>query len=243
MTTPDNDRQRSLFASIIDPSDTIAAICIFMAGLHVALAFLPVRIAIQAWRLFEISPRAILAAFENGDAYSAARAFLGHIFFHVNAAHLLINITGILILGAVVYREMAARATVRKSDAPAAFIAFFLISGMAAAAAYVFASPDSGRPMIGASGAAAGLAGACVWIYVTRYRAGGARAGFSLNFLIIALTSVLLVVSSILLDTSPISHALFGSASAWQAHIGGYLFGVFAYPLFERLAGAGAAVR
>ncbi|PQA88921.1 rhomboid family intramembrane serine protease [Hyphococcus luteus] len=240
MTSPEDDDQRSLLAMIIDPPNAIAGLCALMAALHAALAFAPARLVGQVWRLFELSPRPVLMALERGDVASAARAFLGYMFFHVNAAHLLINLAAILALGAVVYREMEARAAARKSDAAAAFIAFFMISGMAAGAAFVLARPDAYQPMIGASGGAAGLAGACAWLFVTRTGEGGGLAGDALNFVILVLTSAVLIIASIYLDTSPLSHKLFGSASAWQAHVGGYVFGVFAYPLFERLAGAAA---
>ncbi len=240
MKTPEDDDQRSLLAMIVDPPNAIAGLCALMAVVHVALAFAPGRLAYAMWRLFEVSPKLILIGLDRGEYARAARAFLGHMFFHVNVGHLLINLTAVLVLGGVVYREMEARAHARKSDAAAAFIAFFLISGMAAAAVYVLARPDSFQPMIGASGGAAGLAGACAWLFTTRTAEGGGFVGDLLNIVILILVSAVLIAGSVYLDTSPLSLKLFGTVSAWQAHVGGYVFGVIAYPLFERLSGAAA---
>lgn len=237
MTTPRNDDQRSVLAMTLDPPNAIAGLCAFMAVLHVALTLSPARVARQAWRYFELSPKPVLRALEQGEFLRAARAFLGHMFFHVNAVHLLLNLAAVLCLGAIVYREMAARAVVRRSDAATAFLAFFLISGMAAAMVFVLASPDSYRPMIGSSGAAAGLAGAVAWIFVTRSAVGRPRSGGLRNAVVLVLVSAVLIALSVYLDTSPLSRRLFGTISAWQAHVGGYAFGVVAYPLFERLAG------
>ncbi|MCK5750347.1 MAG: rhomboid family intramembrane serine protease, partial [Oricola sp.] len=186
-----------------------------------------------------LSPKSILRALEEGEFLRAARGFLGHIFFHVNAVHLLLNLAAVIGLGAIVYREMEARTVERKSDAGTAFLAFFLISGMAAAMAFVLASPESYQPMIGSSGSAAGLAGACAWIFVTRSAVGRPRPGGVRNGLALVFISAALIGLSIYLDTSPISRRLFGTISAWQAHVGGYVFGVLAYPLFERMAGPG----
>lgn len=238
MNKPEDDGQRGLLAMILDPPSVIAGLCALMAVVHVALAFAPARTAWRAWRLFEVSPRPLLLALERGDLVRAARAFLGHMFFHVNAPHLLLNVAAILGLGAIVYREMEAREPARRNDAAVAFLAFFLISGMAAAAVFILATPDSYRPMIGASGGAAGLAGACAWIFVTRNSGGQPRPDALRNAIFLVLISAALLASSIYLDTSPLSLRLFGSVSAWQAHMGGYVFGVLAYPLFERMAGA-----
>lgn len=238
MNKPEDDDQRSLLAMIFDPPTAIAGLCALMAVLHVALAFAPARLARQAWRLFEVSPKPMLMALERGDLVRVARAFLGHMFFHVNAAHLLLNVAAILTLGAIAYREMEARDGEHKNDAAVSFLAFFLISGMAAAAVFILVTPESYRPMIGASGGAAGLAGACAWIFVTRASDGQPRSGALRNGFFLVLISAALIASSIYFDTSPLSLRLFGSVSAWQAHVGGYVFGVVAYPLFERMAGA-----
>lgn len=260
MNQTEDDDQRSLLAMIVDPPNAIAGLCALMAVLHVAVALAPARLARQAWRLFEVSPRPVLRALSEGDVIAPARSFLGYMFFHVNAAHLLINVAGILCFGAIAYRELDARDGERKSDAAVSFIAFFLISGMAAAAFYVLTSPDSYRPMIGASGGAAGIAGAVVLIFARQdwpglpfsKMANTAIVAAAISAALVALNVVLYFCFDFLLDLLQSKKILLehlfqwrillntwlGAASAWKAHAAGYVFGMLAFPLFERMAGA-----
>ena len=237
MNPTKDDEQPSLLDMIKDPPNAVAGLCAFMAVLHVVLSLAPVRFARQAWRLFEVSPKPLLWALEHGHYVRAVRAFIGHMFFHVNAVHLLTNVAAIVALGSLVYREFEARAPERRSDASVAFLAFFLTSGLAAAAVYVLARPDSFQPMIGASGGAAGLAGACAWLFAVQNGDSGKLVSAFLNAALLVGVSAALIGASIYLDTSQLSMRLFGSASAWRAHVGGYVYGILAYPLFERLAG------
>ena len=237
MNTSRENNHKSLLAMVADPPNAIAGLCAFMAVLHVSLEFTPARLARQTWRYFDLSPRTVLRALDNEDYLRVARSLIGYMFFHVNAVHLLMNLAAIIVLGGIVFREMEARGTERRSDASTAFVAFFLISGMAAAMVFVLANPQSYQPMIGASGAAAGLAGACAWIFVTRSGVGQPRPGAVKNAVILVVVSAVLIGLNIFADLSPVSVRLFGTVSAWQAHVGGYVFGVLFYPLFERLAG------
>lgn len=239
MNKPEYPGRGGWLALLKNPPDAVAAIGVALAFIYSATALAPDRMVWRIWRLFELSPARVLGAGENGDYFSFVRAFVGHIFFHVNLAHLMINLIAVLAAGAFVHREMISRAQTRKSDAAAAFVAFFILSGMFAGLGYVFSDAQSFRAMIGASGAAAGLVGACVWILTTRGQDGAPNGDPIRSAMMIALISAIVVSLSIFLDTSKLSLMLFGSASAWQAHIGGYVFGVLAYPLFEKLAGAG----
>ncbi len=238
MNTHKDDEQRGLLAMIANPPNAVAGLCVIFVSLHIALALIPAGAARQIWRYFELSPKRALRALEAGEFFRVVRTLIGHIFFHVNLAHLLINLAAVLVLGTIVHREMAARAQQRKSDATTAFFGFFLISGMMAGAVFILSVPDSYQPMIGASGAAAGLAGACAWLFVTRTSAGKPSPNALRNLLVLFLVSAALIAASYFLDTSKVSLKLFGSVSAWQAHVGGYVFGLVFYPLFERLAGA-----
>ena len=68
---------------------------------------------------------------------------------------------------------------------------------------------------------------------------GEPRRGVLKNSAILILISASVIALTIFLDTSKLSHMLFNNNSAYPAHIGGYLFGVLTYPVFERFAGAG----
>ncbi|GJL92602.1 rhomboid family intramembrane serine protease [Hyphococcus sp.] len=214
--------------------DAVAGIVLLLSVIQIGTALAPVRAVRRVWRMVEISPGRILRAVEAGDLAGVVRPYLGHMFFHINLVHYLMNVIAILAAGTFVFREMKSRATPGKSDASAAFIAFFLLSGLAAGFVFVAANLHSYTPMIGASGAAAGLFGAGVWILVMRNH--GENRSTRYCIVAVAVATLDIVLASFLLDNSFLSQVLFNSPSAWQAHLGGYLFGVLFYPLFERMA-------
>jgi membrane associated rhomboid family serine protease len=214
--------------------DTVAGIALLLSVVQVGAALAPIGMVRRLWRLFELSPGRILRAVESGDLTGVARPYLGHMFFHINLAHYLTNLLAIAIAGTFVFRELKAHAQPGKSDASAAFIAFFVLSGLAAGFVFAAANLNSYRPMIGASGAAAGLFGACVWILVMRGE--GKRRSKQYRAAALFVATLNIAMASYLLDTSFLSRLAFNGPSAWQAHFGGYIFGVLFYPLFERMA-------
>jgi len=231
MTNENAPERKGWLSSLMDPPQSVAAIIIFLSVIQICAELASLAQLRRVWRLFELSPALAHRAFEQGAYIKDLIApLLGHMFFHVNVQHFLVNIIAILCAGAFVQSEIDAEAGERKSDAAASFIAFFVLCGMFAGTFYVFAFPKSFLPIIGASGAAAGLLGAAVWIF---FMNGGASR---YRVLWVALVSVVIMGTSIILDTSKASITVFGSISAWPVHVGGYLFGLFTYPFFERLA-------
>ncbi len=216
--------------------DAVAAPALLISLIQIASELAPQAIVWRAWRLIELSPAKIARALEAGDLIAVIRPYLGYMWFHINFAHYFVNLAAIFAAGAFVYREMDLHGQPGKSDAPAAFLAFFILSGLAAGFAFAAANPHSFTPMIGASGAASGLFGAAVWIFLMRPEQGARQQSHWRRFALLALASIDIVMASYLFDTSPVSKALFNSASAWQAHAGGCIFGIVFYPLFERMA-------
>ncbi len=119
----------------------------------------------------------------------------------------------------------------------ARFLVFYLLCGLSAAVAQVALLPDSPVPMVGASGAIAGVLGAYMLLYPT------ARV-LTLVFLVIFirvmyLPSVFLLGIWFLMQLWSASSG--GTAGvAWYAHLGGFaagllLVGVFALPTRSRL--------
>jgi membrane associated rhomboid family serine protease len=111
------------------------------------------------------------------------------------------------------------------------FVVFYLVCGIAAAAAQVLAQPDSPVPMVGASGAISGVMGAYIVLY-PRVRV------YTLVPLIIIFTTVALPAWVILGYWMLLQ--VFGGLSgqeggvAFWAHIGGFLAGVLLVKLFAR---------
>jgi membrane associated rhomboid family serine protease len=109
------------------------------------------------------------------------------------------------------------------------YLIFYLLAGAAAALMQVYVQPESPNPLIGASGAIAGVLGAYLILFPQ------ARIA-SLVFLIIFFTIVEIPAAVFLLlwmglqVYSGLFHASGGIA--WWAHIGGFLFGAVMVSLF-----------
>jgi membrane associated rhomboid family serine protease len=105
------------------------------------------------------------------------------------------------------------------------YIAFYLLCGLAAAMAQVLSSPASQVPMVGASGAIAGVLGA----YIVLYPHARVRC---LWILFIIITTVY-VPAWLLLGIWFISQFIIpGEGVAWMAHVGGFVTGFLLVRLF-----------
>jgi len=258
METPEPNPKKSRWQWLDAIPDPVAAVALALTILQLATALAPVRAVRRLWRLVEVSPARIARAAEAGDWAGLVRPYLGHMFFHINLVHYVVNLTAILTAGTLVFREMQAKTAPGKSDPAAAFIAFFLLCGMAGAFAFVALNPKTYMPMIGASGAAAGLFGAVVLMIARRDWSALPLVGAAKTiFVIVAISTALVIVNYVLfalfdslLDLLQSNKLMLsripgwrsklniwlGGGSAWQAHAGGYLFGLVAFPLFERMA-------
>ena len=107
------------------------------------------------------------------------------------------------------------------------FLAFYLLCGIAAAITQVLAAPASTMPMIGASGAIAGVLGGYILLYPTaRVRC--------LLFLFVFITTIR-IPAFILLGLWFVSQFFMQSEGvAWMAHVGGFLAGLALVKLFAR---------
>jgi len=105
---------------------------------------------------------------------------------------------------------------------PFRFLAFYLLCGLGAAATQVALMPGSDVPMVGASGAIAGILGAYALLYP---RAQILTLVFLLIFIrIMYLPAVLLLGIWFLMQI--LSAGGGGAGVAWWAHIGGFVVGV-----------------
>jgi len=113
------------------------------------------------------------------------------------------------------------------------FIAFYLLTGLAAALGQVIVSPDSIVPMVGASGAISGVMGAYLVLY-PRVKV------YTLVPIFIFFTSIALPAWAMLgywfviqLVSGLFSSSEMGGVAFW-AHIGGFVAGVVLIKLFAR---------
>jgi len=112
------------------------------------------------------------------------------------------------------------------------FLLFYLVCGLVAGLAQVFYSPNSTIPMIGASGAVAGVLGAYLLLFP------GARV-LTLFFIIIFIKLIRLPALIVLGFWFLIQLLGLGGAAesniAFLAHIGGFLAGLVLVKIFQPL--------
>ena len=151
---------------------------------------------------------------------------------HGGFAHLIVNSIWLMAFGAVVARRIGT----------SKFLIFWVFSAIASAALYWLVNQDSNVPMIGASGVVSALMGAA------------ARFAFPMNGRFNRMYAHLLprlTLAEAMTNRTVITYvaiwfginalAAFGFSGgvadgaqiAWEAHIGGFLFGFFVFPLFD----------
>jgi membrane associated rhomboid family serine protease len=149
--------------------------------------------------------------------FNLAIRFVSYIFLHGSWTHLMINGVWLLPFVAIVARRFGALL----------FLVFFLICGAAAAAAFLASKWGVAEPVIGASGAIAGLMAAGFRLIDYPYSPGtrpGAMAPLLSPQVLLwtALTVAIFVVFGITgFGTGPGPQVI-----AWQAHIGGFFAGL-----------------
>jgi len=132
-------------------------------------------------------------------------------FLHGGWMHLLGNMLYLWIFGKNVEDAMG----------PGRFLLFYLLTGLCATFVHVLSEPDSAIPMIGASGAIAGVLGAYFILYP--------RAQIKTFILLIIFIQIIHIPAVFILGFWFIRQILgIGSDGvAWYAHIGGFLVGMF----------------
>ena len=106
----------------------------------------------------------------------------------------------------------------------ARFVAFYLFCGAAATAAHVLAGPDSTIPMVGASGAIAGVLGA----YMASFPGARIHVVVFLLFFIQVIRVPALIVLGVWFAVQLINASAEGGTAggvAWYAHIAGFVVG------------------
>jgi membrane associated rhomboid family serine protease len=117
---------------------------------------------------------------------------------------------------------------VEQTTGAARFLAFYLLAGLAATAAQVLATPGSALPMVGASGAIAGVMGAYLLLYP--------RARVRCIWVLIILVNFVNIPAWALLGIWFVSQFFvpLESGVAWMAHVGGFVAGLLLVRLFAR---------
>src|SRR5512139_3375602 len=150
---------------------------------------------------------------------------LTSMFLHGGWLHIISNMWILLIFGDNVEERMRV----------GGYLLFYLLSGVAAAGLQSVLLQGSSEPMIGASGAIAGVLGAYLILFPHARVASLVPILFIFTVITIPATLFLLFwfVSQLFSGWLTLGGAT-GSGVAWWAHVGGFLFGVVTAYLFAR---------
>ena len=118
------------------------------------------------------------------------------------------------------------------------FLLFYFVSGLAAIALYTLFSPSSNIPLVGASGAIAGVMGAYIVLH-PRAKITVLIIFFFIQFIqlpakvVLGIWFIYQILMSVLGSAS-------GGGVAWMAHVGGFVFGYLVMRLMVKLFGRGS---
>ena len=170
----------------------------------------PARYFNPEWAMFQGYPEGLLTP------------LISHMFLHSGWLHVILNMWTLWIFGDNVEDVMG----------PFRFLAFYLLCGRGALAVHMLTSPGSTVPVVGASGAIAGVMGAYFFLYPH------AKVVTFLPILIIPFVFELPAVFYLgaLFMTQVFSGLLApagGGGVAWWAHIGGFVAGMLLLRFFR----------
>lgn len=172
-----------------------------------------------------------------GGTIARFSAWVTHIFLHSDVTHLLFNSAWLLVFGSATARRLS----------PSAFFAFFILGGVAGAAAFLVSMGPPGGAMIGASGAVSALMGGTMRFMFSQLDSVGsfdfradARVAPTMTLRAALLDRRVQSVMASLVLLNGLAAIGFGIATgdhaiAWEAHLGGFAFGIVTFGLFERV--------
>jgi membrane associated rhomboid family serine protease len=157
---------------------------------------------------------------------------LTHALLHGDWTHYGLNALWLVAFGSPVARRIG----------PVRFTVFAVVGALAGAAAFFIVNPDLMDPVIGASGIVSALmGGACRFAFSglqRRVPAVGVPPRLSIGQALSDRTILFFVAvffaTNLVTATAVGSYFSGGAQIAWEAHIGGFLFGFLAFGLFDR---------
>ena len=209
---------------LFNAPDAVKWICGITILAHLARVFLKREESLALLiDLAFISVRYSRAFFESvGLQWQTVASPITYVLVHGDFTHLLVNVLMFLAFGSAVGRRMG----------KCQLVLFYIFSGIAGAALFALLNANSFAPLIGASGAVAGMVGAVCFYSLapsyssnpTPFRSRNSTFGFIamwffLNFFLGALP--------------PEFIGLKGGAIAWETHLGGFIFGLITAKSFD----------
>jgi len=160
-----------------------------------------------------------------GDPSDTWITIFSSMFLHGGWFHILSNMWVLFIFGDNIEDRMG----------QAGYLLFYLLSGIAAGLLQVFIQPTSGQPMVGASGAIAGVLGAYLILFPRARVASLVPILFIFTIMEIpALVFLVFWFVTQLFSGLMSLNGASGGGIAWWAHIGGFLFGMLGSYFFAK---------
>lgn len=222
---------------IFNAPAAVSWMAVFTIACHVVFLFLPPAAQIRVAWYGAVSPHKLLSG--EGGVVVALAPLVGHMLLHGGWLHLFFNMIWLMAFGAPVARRLDAERPVGAGSASFVFIGFYLACGVAGALSYVALHPDAKTLLIGASGGVSGLLGGLVRFAFRPAYASPAEFSRLTDRPVLAWSGAIIALNGL---AAVFGSGLFGgdgSAIAWESHIGGYLFGLLAFPVFARFARGG----
>jgi membrane associated rhomboid family serine protease len=191
---------------------------------HVARILMPAALSDEILMQYAFVPERYTDGLAAGGAFSLAAPFVSYMFLHANFVHLTVNCIWLLAFGPIVARRYGT----------GLFLLFFVICGVVGAVTYLAFNWGSPLGVIGASGAISGLMAAGIRMYPWP----GLPQDRSMAPI---LSSPVLLFSGFWFGANLLAGLTgFGAVGelqqiAWQAHLGGYLTGLFLAGGFDLL--------
>ena len=162
-----------------------------------------------------------------GTVWERAVPFVSYMGLHNDWTHLVINCLWLLAFGPIVARRFGA----------ALFVVFFIVCGVAGAAAYLAFNWASPLPVVGASGAISGLmaAGLRMLPSQTPWAVPGETPLAPIFSRQILMFSVVWAAINLLAGLTGLGMGGESGLVAWQAHLGGFVAGLLLAGPFDRL--------
>lgn len=198
--------------------------------------------------LFAFSPSRYQAVSSPADSLpggvpAAIWTFVTYAFLHGNVTHLAVNSVGLIAFGTPLARRFGT----------ARFLAFFAFTAVAGALAHLVTHLGQEEPVIGASASVTGMmAGALRFVMqpggplnllradeASAYRVPAQSLREMLrNRRIVLFMLIWVVLNAVLAIPLFAMPGAEGLTIAWQAHIGGFLAGLFGFSLFDPISGS-----
>ncbi len=215
---------RALFGNVPAPVVALAAL---LTLVFFAMQLAPAPAADLVSERFGLSPARLFAGPGGaGGLLSMVAPVITHMLIHASVAHLLFNLLWLVVFGTPIARRF--RNGWR-------FLLFFTACGAAGGIFFSLFHLSDPTLLVGASGGITGLLGGLVRFAFHRPASRPVSASGVLPLTdrsVLTWTIVVILMNASVAVIGPSVGA--GEADiAWQAHVGGYLFGLVAFPMFD----------